>query len=236
MPLTQSMPRRAEAAIQSLRMCANYVPVTRLDRLLTFFGVQRDPAQPTPPEVWPLGLAPFIRAHEDGSGNRVIDDGIFGLLPHFAKELAYGRKTYNARSETVHALPSFKGAWSRGHRCIIPVETVFEQCYETGKAVRWAVQQPGEVPMGIAGVYRQWRAPDGRDLWSFAMLTVNADGHPLYQRFHAPGEEKRMVIILDPAEYDRWLQCSPLEAATFFRAWDGPLDGAPAPLPPRTKK
>ena len=217
-------------------MCANYVPVTRLDRLLTFFGIDRDAAQPTPPEVWPLGLAPFIRAHEDGSGHRVVDDGLFGLLPHFAKELAYGRKTYNARSETVHALPSFRDAWARGQRCIIPVEAVYEPCYESGKAIRWAVQQPGEVPMGIAGVYSKWRAPDGKTLWTFAMLTVNADGHPLYRRFHAPGDEKRMVVILDPADYDQWLQCPAQEAAAFFKAWHGPLEAFPSPLPPRGSK
>ena len=56
-----------------------------MDRLLTFFGVERERGQPTPPEIWPLGPAPFIRLHEDGSGNKVIDDGVFGLLPHFAK-------------------------------------------------------------------------------------------------------------------------------------------------------
>ena len=216
-------------------MCANYQPVTRLDRLLTFFGVERDPAQPTPPEVWPLGLAPFIRLHESGSGNRVVDDGVFGLLPHFAKELAYGRRTYNARSETVHQLASFKESWAQGRRCIIPAEAVFEQCYESGKAVRWCIQQPGETPMGIAGIYRAWRAPNGRDLWTFAMLTVNAEGHPVYQRMGAPGDEKRMVVILEPAEYDRWLQCSPSEAVSFFVQWRGPLDAWQSALPARTK-
>ena len=217
-------------------MCANYRPVTRMDRMLTYFGVERAPGQPTPPEVWPLGLAPFIRVHEDGSGNRVIEDGLFGLLPDFAKELAYGRKTYNARSETVHTLPSFKEPWARGQRCIVPAEAIFEQCYETGKAVRWCIQQPGGVPLGIAGVYRRWRGPDGRPLWSFAMLTVNAEGHPVYQRMHAPGEEKRMVVVLEPSEYDRWLQCGVGEARTFFRQWTGPLDAAPEPVPPRERK
>ena len=217
-------------------MCANYRPVTRMDRLLAFFGVEREPGQPTPPEVWPLGLAPFIRLHEDGSGNHVIEDGLFGLLPNFAKELAYGRKTYNARSETVDRLPSFKDCWARGQRCIIPAEAVFEQCYETGKAVRWCVQQPGEVPLGIAGIYRRWHGPDGKSLFTFAMLTVNAEAHPVYGRFGAPGDEKRMIVILEPAEYDHWLQCSLPEAKQSFRQWRGPLDASPAPLPPRGSK
>lgn len=90
-------------------MCSNYRPVTRADRLLAFFGVTRERDE-APVDIFPLGLAPFIRRAEDGLGNKRVDDGVFGLLPHFAKELAYGRKTYNARSETVATLASFKHA------------------------------------------------------------------------------------------------------------------------------
>ena len=217
-------------------MCANYQPVTRMDRLLTYFGVERKPEDASPPEIWPLGLAPFIRLHEDGSGNKLVEDGLFGLLPHFAKELAYGRRTYNARSETIHQLPSFKDSWAHARRCIIPAEAIFEPCYESGKAERWCIRQPGDVPMGIAGVYRQWRGPDGRVLWTFAMITVNAQGHPVFQRMHAPGDEKRMVTILHPQEYDRWLRCPLAEAVTFFSQWQGPLEAFPAPLPSRARK
>jgi putative SOS response-associated peptidase YedK len=214
-------------------VCSNYVAVSRADRLLSFFGVHRE-RDDLPVDTFPTGLAPFIRLAEPGSGNkRVAEEGIFGLLPGFAKELAFGRKTYNARSETVHALPSFRDAWRRGQRCIVPAEIIYEPNYESGKAVRWAIQQPGAVPMGIAGIYTRWRHPDGRELFSFAMVTVNADGHPVYQRFHRPGDEKRMPIILAPAEYDAWLTCSVQEAAQFFRTWPGPLECEPAPLPPR---
>jgi putative SOS response-associated peptidase YedK len=65
------------------------------------------------------------------------------------------------------------------------------------------------------------------------MLTVNADDHPFYKRFHRPGDEKRMPIILAPTEYDAWLACSVQEAAQFFGQWPGPLEAEPAPLPPR---
>lgn len=75
-------------------------------------------------------------------------------------------------------------------------------------------------------------------LWTFAMLTVNADGHPVYERMHKPGEEKRMVVILDPAEYDRWLLCAPSEALTMCKQWMGPLEAFAAPVdraPPKPK-
>jgi putative SOS response-associated peptidase YedK len=81
-----------------------------MDRLLTPFGVERNRDEP-PADVFPTGLVPFIRKAADGSGNKVVMDGAFGLLPFFAKEIAYGLRTYNARSETVTTLPSLRDAW-----------------------------------------------------------------------------------------------------------------------------
>lgn len=216
-------------------MCSNYKPVTRSDRLLHFFGVVRERDEPSV-DTWPLGLAPFIRLAEDGSGNTLVEDGIFGLLPHFAAEMAAGRKTYNARSETVATKPSFRESWKKGWRCIIPAESFYEPNWETGTAVRWNIQQPGAFPMGIAGIYRKWANPDGREMFTFAMLTVNADGHPVMQRFHRPEDEKRMVLILDPKDYAGWLSCPVPDAPSYFRQWTGVLDATPAPLPPRAPK
>ena len=221
-------------------MCSNYQPVTRVDRLLTFFGVERAPGElpfEFAQEAWPTSLAPFIRRAE--GGGRAVEAGHFGLLPAFAKELVYGRRTYNARSETVHQLASFREAWKKGHRCIVPAECIYEPCYESGKAVRWRIQQPGDVPMGIGGIwYRHPTMKDknGEPLLSFAMLTVSGAGHVVFKRMHKPEDEKRMVLILDPAEHDRWLECPVSEASTFFQQWQGPLDAFPAPLPPRGKK
>ena len=209
-------------------MCSNYEPETREQYLLRYFGVKPEKLKEKIGEVvWPTHLAPFIRLHEDGSGNRIIEDGMFGLLPHFAKELAFGRKTYNARCETVDQKPSYRDAWKKGRRCIVPAQVVYETSYESGKAVRWRVHQPSGIPFGIAGIYNQWRAPDGKLHWTFAMLTCNAEGHPVYKRFHRPGDEKRMIVIIADADYERWLTCSPEEAKAFFRQWTGELETSP---------
>ena len=217
-------------------MCANYVPVTRQQRLLTFFGVDRA-RDDAPVETFPLGLAPFVRLAQDGSGlERVVDDGVFGLLPHFATEIGYGRRTYNARSETVARLPSFRDAWARGQRCIIPAEAIYEPNYESGACVRWAIYQEGMVPFGVAGLWTPWRHPDGREVFSFAMLTVNADQHPLMRRFHKPEDEKRMVVILQPGDYGAWLAAAVQDADRFLRPWEGPLLAEPSPLPPRAPR
>ncbi|RYF61695.1 MAG: SOS response-associated peptidase [Comamonadaceae bacterium] len=214
-------------------MCSNYEPVTRADRLLSFFGVQhRDAASVI---TFPTGTAPFIRLSD--LGKREAVDGRFGLLPQWAKELSYGRKTYNARTETVATLPSYRAPWKKGQRCVIPAETIFEPSYETGKAVRWGIQQPGQVPMGIAGIYESWKNTITQEQeYSFSMLTVNADGHPVMQRFHGADDEKRMVVILDPKDYDDWLACSVEEAPRYFTRWMGPLDTFEAPLAPRAPR
>jgi len=216
-------------------MCANYVPVTAADRLLAFFGVERDRSEP-PHDVFPVGLAPFIRLRPGTLDELICDDGVFGMLPHFATEVAYGRRTYNARTETVAKLASFRHAWAANQRCVIPAETLYEPSYETGKAVRWRISLPDNRPMGIAGLYREWTAPDGHPMMSFTMLTVNADEHPVMKRFHKPGDEKRMVVILEPDEYLPWLTCSNASASRFFKQYVGPMVTSAAPLPPRVPR
>ena len=216
-------------------MCSNYRPVTRLDRLLTFFGVEYAKEEPTVQrDVFPLGTAPFIRlaveGQEGGRPAMIAEEAMFGLLPHFATELQFGRRTYNCRSETVSTKPAFRDAWRRGQRCIIPAEAIYEPCYESGRAVRWRIFQDGDVPLGIAGIYATWKLPDGRHLHTMSMLTVNADGHTLMSRMHRPEDEKRMVVILDREEYLPWLTCSRPEAPRYFKQWTGALHGEPDAL------
>ena len=219
-------------------MCSNYRPVTRMDRMLSFFGVEI-PKDQSDRDVFPLGLAPFIRlaveGQEGGRPAMVAEEGAFGLRPGPWAEVKYGRKTYNARSETVAQLVSFKKAWANGQRCIVPAEAFYEPRYfgtveKPGRSERWRISQDGDVPMGIAGIYSRWREPGGGETFTFAMLTVNADGHPVMQLFHEPGEEKRMVVILAREEYEPWLKCSVEEAPKFFKQWMGPLKIEAAPL------
>ena len=138
-------------------MCANYHPVTAQDRLVQYFGVERPP-EAVPPDLYPGGLAPFILRERDRTElARDVRLGLFGLLPHWAKDIAFGRRTYNARSETVAEKPSFRDAWRHGRRCIVPAEAVYEPNWESGKAVRWCVSRKDGRPMGLAGLWGWWR-------------------------------------------------------------------------------
>ena len=218
-------------------MCANYRPVTSEDRMLTFFGVEREPHE-LPVDAWPGYLAPFIRLAEPDSGNkRIAQIGQFGLVPAFGAEMGRGKRLHNARSETVARLASFRDSWQAGRRCIIPAEWIYEPDWASGKPVRWRIEQPGSLPLGVAGIYKWDRdRRDDTDKWFFSMLTINADDHSVFSRFHAPGEEKRSVVILRPEDYEGWLTCSVADAPKYFRAWEGPLECTADPVEPRVPK
>jgi putative SOS response-associated peptidase YedK len=55
--------------------------------------------------------------------------------------------------------------------------------------------------MGIAGLWDCWQPDKGEPVFSFTMLTVNADEHPLMQQVHKPADEKRMVVSLPEEHY-----------------------------------
>jgi putative SOS response-associated peptidase YedK len=72
--------------------------------------------------------------------------------------------------------------------------------------------------MGLAGLWSSWKSPKGV-VHSFTMLTINADGHALMSQFHKPVDEKRMVVVLPPDCYDRWLKATTQKSTDFMRQY-----------------
>jgi putative SOS response-associated peptidase YedK len=204
-------------------MCAHYEPVTERERYLAGFGVE--PATDTgQADLWPGYAGSFIRRprRQDHAGCPPPMEamaGVFGLIPHWAKDRNVARHTYNARSETVAEKPSFRDAWRLGRRCIIPAEAFYEPDWRSGKAVPTRIARADKRPMGIAGLWMGWMAPDGSILRSYSMLTINADQHAVMKQFHKPQDEKRMVVILPEQRYHDWLLASPEQSRDFLRPW-----------------
>lgn len=209
-------------------MCADYTP-SRNDQIENFFGI-RSPQLDLPSEAWPGYMAPILRSSHEVPDKLEIAPAMFGMVPHWADH-KLARQTYNARTETVASKPSFRSAWKRKQFCIIPAANFFEPNYETGKPVRWRIDRADGGPVAIAGIW-DYRPAD--QLLSFSMLTINADGHPLMHRFHKPDDEKRMVMILDPDQYQGWLDGSLVSDQDVYRQYPADLLVAqPDPLRPR---
>lgn len=209
-------------------MCSNYTSVTSSERLRLFFGVEA-PGPRVKSDVWPLYEAPFIRRHphkdvgDDAVPPREGMAGLFGLVPHWAGDIAFGRRTYNARSETVAEKPSFRDAWRHAQHCIVPVEHIYEPDWRSGAAVPTRIQRKDDKPMGIAGLWTSNRKATGQEVFSFTMLTVNADDHELFKHFHKPGDEKRMVVILREDQYDEWLDAPAARSMDVMRQYRAEL-------------
>ncbi len=113
--------------------------------------------------------------------------------------------TFNARSESVGTSPTFRGAWEKGQRCVVPAEAVYEPDWRSGRHVPTRLQRADGEPMGLAGLWDSWTSATGEVRLSFTLLTINADAHPLMKHLHKPQDEKRMVVILQESDYDNWL-------------------------------
>jgi putative SOS response-associated peptidase YedK len=212
-------------------MCTNYRPGSR-DYIAARFGVDADFDYAA--EAYPASAMPIVRQRE---GVLECVRACFGLIPHWARDTKIARSTYNARSETVAEKPSFRRPWRLGHFCLVPMQAFYEPNYESGRAVRWRIQRGDGAPFAVGGIWDRWRGPDGTDVISFSMLTINADAHPVMGRFHAPGDEKRSIVVVDAADDARWLGgAAPREllrpmAADAFTALGDPRPRAPARLP-----
>jgi putative SOS response-associated peptidase YedK len=216
-------------------MCATYTPTQR-DRIAHHFGVIV-PDVDYKPAAFPQYMTPIIRVQGDqANGAAECVSACFGMVPHWA-DLKLAKQTYNARSETVSTKASYRHAWSEGQFCIIPADAIFEPNYETGNAVRWQISHVKDRPLGIAGIWESRSdGPDGLPLVSFSMLTINADDHPLFKRFHKPGEEKRMVVFLEPQQYHSWLRTEAKDAAELLKQYPADqLIANAAPTPPTEK-
>ena len=90
--------------------------------------------------------------------------------------------------------------------------------------MRWRIGLAGDSPFTVAGLWREWNDPNGGKTLSFAMLTANADDHPLVKRFHRSGDEKRSVVIAPPNDHASWQPCrSTDEARSFLRLYPADL-------------
>ena len=92
-------------------MCANYQPPAA--------QTVRDKFNALPveflfkPETYPGYDAPVLLASDAAPDELVPVRAMFGLVPHWAKDTKISRQTYNARSETIAKLNSYRTPWKK---------------------------------------------------------------------------------------------------------------------------
>jgi putative SOS response-associated peptidase YedK len=181
-------------------MCGRYT-LTSIDGLIEEFGLIQQPLSFTPRfNIAPSQSVPVIDNRP--RDQRVLTCMRWGLIPYWAKDPTIGNKLINARRETAAEKPAFRDALRR-RRCLIVADGFYEWKREGKHKTPLYVHRQSRGPMAFAGLWERWRTPDGNVLHSFAILTTDAN------ELMAPVHD-RMPVIVDRADYDRWLEPSPL--------------------------
>lgn len=177
---------------------------------------------PWEPEIYPDYLAPTVamvngrvEAFLAGFGYwpRALQKANIEKAKEEGKKPPIMRSTMNVRDDNLGRSPLYGPAWRAGRRCLIPVQWIYEPCYETGRNVWHRIGLIGWRPYCVAGIWHTMKGADGNDLHTMSMITVNAEGHAIMSRMHKPGDEKRSVVILRPGDWEEWLSTSNVEAA-----------------------
>lgn len=222
-------------------MCSEY-EAPRKEKVAKRFGLQM-PSLPTP-ELFKARTGVFLRRPPElSSGDEAVprlelQTGRWGLVPYATRpeKLKDQLKldTFNARDDRVEKAFTFRSAWQRSQRCIVPAEAIYEPDWRTGKAIRTRFTPADDDMLYIAGLWDTWRDELGQRRESYTMLTLNADNHELFKHYHREGKEKRMVALLYSSECDAWLDAPIERAKDFIKGY--PADLLVATPAPRAKQ
>jgi putative SOS response-associated peptidase YedK len=132
----------------------------------------------------------------------------WGLIPAWTKNrdqadiMRY--KTFNARSESIDAKPSFSSSF-RSKRCIIPVKGFFEWQHTLEGKIPWYIYHSENEILSIAGVFDNWIEDNTGEIFNtFSIVTTSAND--LMAAIHNSG--RRMPVILDKSAATRWIDRS----------------------------
>lgn len=196
-------------------MCGRYTLTITPEMLRTLVNFETTPNLQPRYNIAPTQMAPVVRAIEGGGAPR-IDMLRWGLIPSWSKDMTVASKLINARGETVAEKPSFRDAY-RERRCLIPVDGFYEWRREGETKQPYRIGFRGGKPFVFAGLWESWTAPEGAEnagetIETYTIVTTDANEKlaPIHHR---------MPVIVDPADFDRWLTGDPVDAANVIRAF-----------------
>jgi putative SOS response-associated peptidase YedK len=188
-------------------MCGRARLSSDVSEIKLVFGIP--PHRPTPNVAanWnaaPTEDLPVVR-WDAKAGERSLDMLRWGLVPYWAKDLKIGFSTINAKAEGIETKPAFREAFRR-RRCLVAIDSFYEWQKRDGDKQPYAIARADRRLMALAGLWENWRSPEGEWRRSFTIVTTAAN--ELLAPLHG-----RMPVILDPPAWPFWLGEMPTEAA-----------------------
>ncbi|MCP4381418.1 MAG: SOS response-associated peptidase [Hyphomicrobiales bacterium] len=197
-------------------MCGRYLLTATPEELAALFGYLDGEWFPPRYNIAPTQPITVVRMVGDARRFALVR---WGLVPAWVEDPREFSVLINARAEGLADKPSFKGAF-RYRRCLVPASGFYEW-----KGPRGSTRQPylfrrrDGLPMAFAGLWETWLGRDGSEIDSACIVTAAAN------RVVA-GVHTRMPVILEQADYDRWLDAANHPPSTI----DSLLNPAPDDL------
>jgi putative SOS response-associated peptidase YedK len=204
-------------------MCGRYVRRATKNAIADWFGVDPEHLPEFGPSfnIAPQTFQPVVRLSPE-SGEREIVLMRWGLVPFWARDTRDGVKRINARAESIVTTASFREAIKK-RRCLVPADAFYEWQKIGAKSKQaFAIGMLDGSQYGFAGLWESWKEENGTLLETFTIITT--DPNEVMEPLH-----DRMPVIIEPKDYDRWLQPAEAQAlpldllrpfpAKRMRAW-----------------
>lgn len=152
-------------------------------------------------------------------GSRNVEMYRWGLVPRWAKTIEIGNRLINARSETLTEKPSFRDAFAK-RRCLVLADGFYEWHHSTDRTIPgrpYYFQLARHKPFAFAGLWEEWKSPDGTPLKTCTIITCAANSKV------APVHE-RMPVILNTENMWHWLSPTAKNELTTFLVGFPPED------------
>jgi putative SOS response-associated peptidase YedK len=197
-------------------MCGRFTLRTPQGQLVQQFGLAGVPELTPRYNIAPTQDVAAVRASDSGQSSRhtpcAVADGPrkvpatesprelvmlrWGLIPPWADDPRIGNRSINARAETADSKPAFREPFRR-RRCLIVADGFYEWRAAGRVKQPYYIHAADDRPFAFAGLWERWRR-DEKVIESCTILTTDANER--VAKLH-----DRMPVILQPRDYDLWL-------------------------------
>lgn len=177
-------------------MCDRFVLKASKEEVERLFKVstERDDFFESEFNITPASLIPVVYEED---AERKIYNFKWGLIPSDAEEEKEGSDHFELPYEALEDNEWLSECFEH-RRCLIPANGFYKWKTTEKKSTPFYIRLLSNDLMAFAGIYSVWKSSSGRDVYSCAMLTVEANA--LVQPV-----DNRMPLILRPGHYDEWL-------------------------------
>jgi putative SOS response-associated peptidase YedK len=186
-------------------MCGRFTLKTNPRKLAEEFLLGETPVWEPRFNIAPTQDVAAVRLSAPG-GKREFVRLRWGLVPAWATDVSIGNRMINGQAETATEKPAFRSA-IKARRCLVLADGFYEWAKVPGGKQPYYFQMRDGRSFAFAGLWERWEK-GGEPLETCTLLTTSAN--KVVGQFH-----ERMPLILEPADYDLWLDTSQKSAQSI---------------------